>query len=151
MNNEITTKHQLITNTTAATAVQLVAMGTCELAVFVVGGGGEGHSSGGGSGFVELSTLRFAGLADLQATVGETDTKSVVSVEGKVEVEAGAGEKGSRAAGGSGYSGGGATGHPPGAGGAGGSDGQNSTMPMAGGKGSGLDIENSFLEDFVIT
>ena len=157
MNNEITTRGQLINDTSTKTTVGLMALGSCELAVLVVGGGGKGgYRGGGGSGFVELSTLRFAGLTDLQATVGGENKKSVVSVEGKVEVEAGAGAQGSTYidssiyAGGAGYSGGGAGGSSAGAGGAGGTDGQNST-PGAGGKGSGLEVESIFLEDFGIT
>ena len=164
MNNEITTRGQLIKETGATTDVGLMALGTCQLAVLAVGGGGKGYNAmyggggAGGSGFVEFSTLNFTGITTLQVTVGGADQKSVLSVEGKVEVEAGPGRTGVSFAGGAGYSGGGAgskndwagSENNPGAGGTGGGDGHNSTT-HSGGKGSGFDVGTILLKDFAIT
>ena len=156
MNGETTTRGQLF-NDTRSTSVQLVALGTCDLAVFAVGGGGTGYSSNGGkgSGFIQFSLIRFIGTIEVNVRVGEDDERSVLSVEGKSEVVALPGETSySDYDGGAGYCGGGGGDNrgdsTAGDGGAGGGDGQDSYRGT-GGKGSGLDVGSIFLKDFAVT
>ena len=87
---------------------------TCHLTILAVGGGGEGHYSGGGSGYLNYKTVALdQEVNTITAVVGIAKQKSVVTINGHITVEAGRGgdnhynNNDGHYYGGDGYSGGG--------------------------------------------
>jgi len=117
---------------------------TCNITLFVVGGGGLSHSSGGGgSGYLEYRSLKVAAGTRLMAQVGDTGHSTNVTSPNSSElnVTAQAGESGQPGAGGAGYSGGGGCGgHRFNAGNGGSNGGDGKEGYKSGGAGTGEDV-----------
>lgn len=151
---------------TESKEIDLLTIGPCSsndvVAVVVGGGGRDIYVGGAGSGYVEFKELQFSRpYMQLEATVGSSEQQSmltsisdgdsdilVTALPGQGVVEGGF-------EGGDGYSGGGG-GSPNdssdvgGVGGSDGGDGAVSEYGGAGGKGSGFDIRNIPITNFVL-
>ena len=158
----------LLFNQTGATEIFVTALGSCELKLVAMGGGGICHASdegdrnrgGGGSGYVASTSVLGAATSKLLATVGAAFSHSSVGVVGPDSVlellRAEAGGNGtSSGSGGDGYSGGGPAGsgdrHPEPGEGHGGSNGRDGCCDDSVGRGSGLHLSDINLKYFALT
>ena len=122
-------------------------LGSCEMLIVAVGGGGKSRSGpgGSGSGFIKISKFNITRSGSLlEVTVGEQEEMTVVKNSGIVIVEAQPGRAGSGSNGGIDYSGGRSE---DAAGGEDGGDGY-SRGSYSGGHGSSFNLADISIEAF---
>ena len=126
-----------------------------DLNMVAVGGGGGGLGNGAsGSGYIETGSVRMSANNPVaEITVGQLDESSRVEIAGELVLEALPGQIAPDfRSGGAGFSGGGATG---GEGGSNGSNGGNSSSRGGtlyfGGEGSGFDLSQVSMKNFILT
>ena len=131
--------------------VTVSAIGSCELTILAVGGGGMGAHYGGGSGFLQYQKIRVSnGITSLSVVAGASaQPSSVTFTYSGISIVANPGLRGDGIyGGGMGYSGGGAGRYNSGySGGSGGSDGEGPD----GGQGSHEDISEYIFTTWTLT
>lgn len=131
--------------------VTVSAIGSCELTILAVGGGGMGAHYGGGSGFLQYQKIRVSnGITSLYVVAGASaQPSSVTFTYSGISIVANPGLRGDGIyGGGMGYSGGGAGRYNSGySGGSNGSDGEGPD----GGQGSHVDISEYIFTTWTLT
>ena len=122
----------------------------CQLRVLAIGGGGEGNSGGGESGYIQFHSETFTADTFISLTVGDPSQSSSFTVNGQAVTAAPGYDYVSNSyQGADGYSGGGGSGSPGCDGGTDGHDGED--CAYGGGRGSGDDVTTYKMDNFVLT